>query len=300
MRAFGRTLDGQRLVEDEAGAIREAAARVLAGDALSAIVREWNQRGLTTTTGGPWRVGALSRLLVQRRLCDDPPILSNGDRDRLVALHASRRKGPRRATRRYLLTGLLRCWRCGATLTGTTRAPGPDYYICPGAAHGGCSGTAVVADRAEAAVTEMVLDHLESANVVFREVDAGPAEKKLHDDRRRLLELGRLWVAGDLDSQEWASLRSAVRRRVRAAETEVRALGRLAAVHRMAAPGANLRPRWPSMTIDERREVIHAVLSQVVVLPAEPPKQVFRAGRLRPYWLNSGSDQNQPGGPARQ
>ena len=53
---------------EEAKLIVAAAQRVLEGVTLSAIVDEWNQRGIRTTTGGPWRINALSALLIQPRL----------------------------------------------------------------------------------------------------------------------------------------------------------------------------------------------------------------------------------------
>ena len=64
-RAFGHTADRAGVVPAEATAIVDAAGRVLAGETLSAIVRDWNARGLTTAAGGPWRVNSLSSLLVQ-------------------------------------------------------------------------------------------------------------------------------------------------------------------------------------------------------------------------------------------
>jgi len=55
-------------VPAEAELILEAARRVLDGATLSSIVDDWNRRGVTTTTGGPWRINALSALLIQPRL----------------------------------------------------------------------------------------------------------------------------------------------------------------------------------------------------------------------------------------
>jgi hypothetical protein len=40
------------------------------------------------------------------------------------------------------------------------------------------------------------------------------------------------------------------------------------------------------MSIDERRSVVHAALDHVVVLAAEPPRQVFRPERLQPRWVD--------------
>jgi site-specific DNA recombinase len=272
-------------VGEEAAAIREAAACVLAGETLSSIVRDWNRRGLTTANGGPWRVNSLSELLVQPRLVDEPSILAEETHVRLVQLHASRRKGPRRPTRRYLLTGLLRCWRCGAVLRGTPRARGADLYVCPGPPHGGCSGTAVTANHAEDAVGNMVLTRLDSAELRGLHVDDTVAVRELSAHRQRLLDLGELWASGKIDRQEWLSLKGSVGHRVRSAEAEVARLQRIATFQKLTGTGAALRTQWPGMAIDTRRSIVQSALEHVVVLAAEPPKRVFRPERLQPFWL---------------
>ncbi len=226
------------MVETEAAAIIDAAARVLVGETLSAIVRDWNDRGLTTAAGGPWRVNSLSSLLVQRRLVRPPQILDESTHARLVALHASRGKGSRRATRRYLLTGLLRCWRCGGSMRGMPRSKGADLYVCPGPPHGGCSGTAVTADHAEEAVGAMVLARLDCASLPGP-VTAGPdSARQLAEHRRRLGELGELWAAGQISKQEWLTLRRSVGDRAEAAEAQVAREARVANVRALAGTRA--------------------------------------------------------------
>ena len=271
-------------MEEEAAAIRTAAQRVLAGETLSAVVEGWNRVGLKTAGGGPWRVNSLSNLLLQTRLVAPPAILDEDTHARLVALHSSRRKGPRRATRRYLLTGLLRCWRCGGTLRGMPRSRGADLYVCPGPPHGGCSGTAVTADHAERAVEDLVLARLDAPPSPALDTGGRAALRDLGEHRRRLLDLGELWAEGQLSREEWLALKDNVGRRAKAAEAEVARLSRLAALQRLAGTGRALRGRWPGLSIDERREILHTTLDHVVVLAAEPPRQVFRPERLEPHW----------------
>ena len=285
-RAFGHTADGGAVVESEAAAIVDAASRVLAGETLSSVVRDWNDRGLTTAAGGPWRVNSLSTLLVQRRLVNPPQILDEDTHARLVALHASRGKGSRRATRRYLLTGLLRCWRCGGSMRGMPRSKGADLYVCPGPPHGGCSGTAVTADHAEEAVRAMVLAHLDCASLAGPVAPAPDSARQLADHRRRLAELGELWASGQISRQEWLTLRRSVSDRAQAAEAQMAREDRVAAVRALAGTGRALRVQWPAMTIDERRAIVHAALDHVVVLAAKPPSQVFRPERLQPRWVD--------------
>ena len=285
-RAFGHTADRMGVVQAEAEAIVDAAARVLAGDTLSSVVRDWNDRGLTTAAGGPWRVNSLSSLLIQRRLVGPPEILDEATLGRLVALHASRGKGSRRATRRYLLTGLLRCWRCGGSMRGMPRSKGADLYVCPGPPHGGCSGTAVTADHAEEAVGAMVLARLDVAALPGPATGVADSARELAEQRRRLTDLGELWASGQISRQEWLALRRSVGDRAQAAEAQIAREGRVAALRAMAGSGRALAARWPAMTVDERRAIVHAALDHVVVLAAEPPRQVFRPERLQPCWVD--------------
>jgi site-specific DNA recombinase len=285
-RAFGHTAGGQAVVAAEAAAIRDAAERVLAGETLSAVVRDWNDRGLRTAAGGPWRVNSLSNLLVQRRLVTAPRILDEGTHDRLVSLHASRGKGARRPTRRYLLTGLLRCWRCGGSMRGMPRTKGADLYVCPGPPHGGCSGTAVTADHAEEAVGAMVLARLECTPLPGPAAPAGDSARQLADHRQRLGDLGELWASGQISRPEWLALRRSVGARAEAAEAQLARETRVTKARALSGTGRALRAQWPAMTIDERRAVVHAALDHIVVLAAEPPRQVFRPERLQPRWVD--------------
>jgi site-specific DNA recombinase len=291
-RIFGYSADRTKVVEEEACAIREAASRVLAGETLSSIVQEWNRRGLVTAKGGPWRVNSLSGLLVHPRLVAFPPIIDSQTHARLVSLHASRSKGRRRRPRKYLLTGLLRCGRCGNKLHGTPRPPGADLYICPGPAHGGCSGTAVTAEHAEDAIRDMVLARLDGPDVrldgpdvLGGEVDGRDVAQQLAVYREQLQDLSDLWASGELSREEWLSLKRNVGERVRAAEAEVARLARISALQRLVGSGRVLRQRWPGMSIDERRAIVQVALEYVAVLPAEPPRAVFRRERLRPCWV---------------
>jgi hypothetical protein len=297
------------VLEDEATAIREAADRVLGGDTLSAVVQDWNRRGLTTANGGPWRVNSLSSLLVQPRLAglsNDlspqpagryPAIIDPETHARLVALHAERRKGPRRPTRRYLLTGLLRCWRCGGGLRGMPRAKGADLYVCPGPPHGGCSGTAVTADHADDAIRDMVLARLDSPELArgiacraraasAHQTDLDHSVSELAGQRRRLDDLADMWASGEISRAEWLALKRKLGSRAKLVEAEAARLARVDSLRALAGTGRALRRSWPAMTVDERRAVLHAVVDHVVVLAAEPPKQVFRPERLQPHWLD--------------
>jgi site-specific DNA recombinase len=67
-RPFGYKHDRLTVRENEAALIREAVQRLLAGESVRTVIRNWNARGITTTTGKPWRNGALTRMLRSPRI----------------------------------------------------------------------------------------------------------------------------------------------------------------------------------------------------------------------------------------
>jgi hypothetical protein len=165
------------------------------------------------------------------------------------------------------------------------RSHGADLYVCPGPPHGGCSGTAVTADHAEEALGAMVLARLDTPQLVRAPAGGSDRAGELAAHRRRLHDLGEMWASGQISREEWISLKRNVGNRARAAEAEVTRWARIAALRSLAGTGGALRASWPAMSVDERREVVHATLDHVVVLAAEPPRQVFRPERLKPSWL---------------
>jgi site-specific DNA recombinase len=152
-RPFGWQPDKRTLDPAEADVIREAARRILAGAPLSALVVEFNARGVRSATGKPWRNPTLKGILRSPRICgyraryvkesnpetgtqsqrveivrDDSgspvmgqwePILSVTEWEAVTALIGSNVVAARGANaRKYLLTGILRCGRdgCGGPL----------------------------------------------------------------------------------------------------------------------------------------------------------------------------------------
>jgi site-specific DNA recombinase len=53
--------------ESEAAEIRKATDDLLAGMSLHAIARDWNARGVTTSTGNPWKPTEVRKLLARPR-----------------------------------------------------------------------------------------------------------------------------------------------------------------------------------------------------------------------------------------
>ena len=68
VRPFGYRDDFRTAEPTEAAAIREAVARILAGDSLRGLANDWNARGIRTVRGYQWSARGLRQLLLAPRL----------------------------------------------------------------------------------------------------------------------------------------------------------------------------------------------------------------------------------------
>lgn len=303
-RAFGHTRDRACLIEEEAAAIRDAARRILHGETATRVVDDWNRQGLRTTAGGPWRLNAFSALLAQPRLMGvqdekggeaSPAILDPATFERLAALRLARGRGPRQAPARYLLTGVLMCWRCGSRLCGMAKNPSERLYICQPAGHGGCSGTSIKADAADDALLDLVITHVDSAAfsaslderirwLAAHSDELAGSVSTIADQRVRMSELDDMWASGLVTRTRWSALKARLERHVEHQEARMAPLLDLAAQEALRGQGAVLAAEWPTLTFARRRAVLDLLLEHATVLPAKGQKRLLPGERLRPRW----------------
>jgi site-specific DNA recombinase len=130
-RAFGFQTDGVTHIDAERDAIREAAHRVLAGEHVSVIARDLNERGFRTPTGGLFSHGTIKKMLLRPRYAGLMPDGENAaawqpvhdeDRDKAreiwesltaVLEHRAAAFDYVSNARRYLLSGIAACGSCG-------------------------------------------------------------------------------------------------------------------------------------------------------------------------------------------
>ena len=293
----------------EADAIRDAAARIVRGESFRSVMLSWNDRGLKTPRGGEWRNDTFTTLMGQPRLAGLrayrgevvgpatwPAIIDVETHQRIAAIIESRKRGPKtRPARKHLLTGYVRC-HCGARLTVAPNTEGVTRYVCPPRGNGkGSACVSIVAHRADAAATDHVLAYLDSrefARALARNrriaADAGKSIDKLtaqlNRDRARLVELGDMLADGEVDRPEYKRLSGRVQDRIAEAERKMDQIDTTGPSTRLEGQGAQLRRAWDVMTLEERRDVIGAVVDHFVVDPAGFPPNVFRPERVRPVW----------------
>jgi site-specific DNA recombinase len=305
-RPFGYEADRRTVRQDEAQLVREAARRVLEGESMRSIARDWNDRGIPTVNGSAaWVAQVLRRLLVSARIsgrreyayaegkrldvgkitCDVaewPAIITVDESDRLRALLAGEgRRVKRGRTREYLLTGgIARCGRCGAALQAHPRSNGKKEMACvsrPGAP--GCGRLGVLAEPVEALIVEDIL----------QQVDAGALARALsttddHSDveelarvQEKLNELADMWRRDEISRGEWQTARTGLQERQAALEKRIQSQRRNRSLD--GIPEA-LRTAWPSLPFHRQRAIVEVLIEQVIVEPATPGAQRFVADRI--------------------
>lgn len=303
-RPFGYEDDKITVRPAEAQVIRQMVARYLAGDSLKSLANWLDDEGIRTVKGGPWRSPTVRGLLRSGRIAGlrerrgevvGPavwePIITVAERDKVLAkMEAAATKG-RRTPRRYLLTGLCRCGRCGNKLFSAARQ-GSRRYVCQtGLDHGGCGKIMVTAQPVEELITDAVLYRLDTpelaAALAGRAADNGAATElsaELADDRARLDELAAMYADKAISSREWLTARRPIEDRIEATNRSLSRLTRSDALSGLVGNGGELRSRWADLNLTRQAAIVAAVVDHVVIGPGTSGVQRLDPARVTPVW----------------
>lgn len=300
-RPFGYGPDRVTIVDAEAELIREAAARVLAGESSYAICADWHVRGIRTPTGRYWQENHLRRMLGSPRLrglrthrgevaapAVWPAILDDVTGRRVAqAVELSGTRG--RSPRVYLLTGLIVCGRCDQKLVTQRSYPSrARTYLClrrPGFTS--CGALRTRAEPVENLVADLIVERVDGP--AFREARRRSNSESVVADvaaevaglEAQLVELAELWAAGTLARAEWLAARRQLEPR---ADDARRRLG-LHHVEPLAKfDGHGLAERWPAMALGERRAVVEALVERVLIHPTTQRGPGFDVERVGVVW----------------
>jgi site-specific DNA recombinase len=292
-RPYGYQADGVTVDQGEAQALQWAAAQVLAGRALVAIVADLNARGERTSTGRPWRPTELARVLLRPRnaglmthrgqvvgSASWPAILDEATwRGVGAVLGDPGRRTNTTTARRWLLSGLAVCGVCGQPVrsfsAGATRGgPARPVYTCR-------TGKHVVRDAAacDQFVEQVILERLgrpDARDLLTADQQADTAGLHLRDSAlaSRLVELGRLYGDGVIDAPQLQAAIAAIRTQ-REQITAALAAASRGSVLAGVADAPDPARVWEGLDLSRRRAIVD-VLCTVTILPA-------RKGR-RPGW----------------
>ncbi|MFZ6003792.1 MAG: recombinase family protein [Actinomycetota bacterium] len=307
LRPFGFELDRKTIRRSEAREIVKGAARLLAGESVRSITRDWNARGVPTVRGGEWAPTTVKRLFRSGRISGQrehhgrivgpaewPAIIEPADTLRLRAIldDPSRMKGGGATTRSYLLTGWVVCGRCEAKMTARpVLRKGNHYrrYVCS-ADRGGCGRCGIGAQPLEDLISEAVFSALDTpklAKAVAKRRNASRSADPLDDVTRleaRLDELAEMFAAGEINRSEWSTARAGIERRL----TDARAKVAIVVVHEISDEYLGrsdvLRAEWEGMTLDRKRAVISTLVNRVLIAPTTRANNRFDRQRVDIEW----------------
>jgi site-specific DNA recombinase len=303
-RPFGYRDDRLRIDPAEAALIRDAAARLLAGDSIRAIAAEWEARGVLSPAGKPFSPFAFRRMIASPRLSGQrehrgeivgpaiwKPILTPEQTTGIRTTLAANRHARRRPTRRYFLTGILRCGRCTAALVARPTMDGTRRYVCAtGPGFSGCGRLAINAEPVESFIAEAVLLRLDTPELAaaLATADADPASasdrESLHEDEAQLEDLAREYGAKRIGLKEWLAARDVIEARVETTKKRLSRLSRTAAIDPYVGEASALRAEWQEMSLNRQRSIADAVLASATVHPASPGRARFDPDRIEPVW----------------
>lgn len=322
-RPFGWQDDKRTLAEAEAEAIRKGAERILAGAPVSTVVIDWNERGITTVHGKRWAVDTVKLVYRNPRICGyrsrvgkafNPetgtehqwmetvtdadgspvigqwtPILTVGEWEAVVALIGGKYAPARgRNSRKYLLTGTLRCGRegCNAKLRAYKRKgdSGRFYYGCPGKAGGGCGGVSISGPETEELIQAAVIAKYEE-EAALRPAENAPGtwdgEPRLTKVRDDIRDLTAAWRAGSISGARYFALLPELEADERGLAGDRAAW--LARSQVAASRPKDLRAEWAGYLLPEKRAFIEDALAAVLVSPANGRPRRYQE-RLEPIW----------------
>jgi len=306
-RSFGYEAAGKTIRADEAAVIREAAARVLAGDSLRSICFDLDDREIPTVTGKPWTLQTLRQILHSGRISGQrehkgvivakaewPAIIDPSTTAQLRALLDNPERRTNRTARRHLLSGLLVCGRCEGKLVGRNRRGRRASYYCPrGPGFTGCGALSTVADPVEECIMEAVLYRLDTpelAAALTGTPDVASPTARLAAERDaeqgRLNELADAYAANQITLQEWIRARKPIEARVKATDRQLAAIRKTTILDGFVGHSENLRTIWNQLPLSRQQAIVKAVLDRVVVLPSTQPQgsKRFDHERLKPIW----------------
>lgn len=303
-RPFGYEEDRITIRESEAAIIRQLAARFLAGESLRSLCAWLDAEGVKTVRGGGWRTTSLKQMLISARIAGLrghngsivadavwEPIITPAQRLQILGKLASRKVSGRRTPRRYVLSGMLKCGRCGNTLYSASREASRRYVCLSGPDHGGCGRLTVVAPPVEEWISAAVLHRLDTPAMADLLAGRRSADERhgvllaeLDEDRAQMEDLARMWSSREISAAEWKAAREPIETRIRTAERQLAQLSGSHVLDGLVGAGAELRGSWEQLNLDRQSAIIGAVLDYATILPGTPGARVLDPSRVVPTW----------------
>ena len=314
--------------ESEAELIRQAVEDVIAGASVTSIARQWNQAGVpqpragrvnrkngTNRPAGPrWTDISVRRILtsprnaglvaLEREAEDDdgekrteiecrtavwPAIIDRAKWERCREVLTQRAPHWANPRRRSLLTGILICGHCGASLTASVHSTrNPDgsarrVWRCSGKpgkvgqdGEQGCGRVSILAEPLEAHLTEHTFRQVDGSDVSKLMKARAANDRRSAELMRQVADIERrLQEATDSYGRPGGISLAVLERTTRALEAQKRELeaqfsnvGHTSVLWRYAGKPGALRAAWEKLPVETRNAAIREVRGKVAIMPA--------------------------------
>lgn len=304
VRPFGYEKDQMTIVEREAVVIRELAARYLAGESSASLARWLVKSEIPTAQGGMWQTTTVRQILVSPRVAglrshrgivigeaQWPAILTPEQHRQLVSLFARKTPNGKRTPRRYLLSGMLRCGKCGNKLFSSARRESRRYVCMSGPDHGGCGHLTIVAAPVEEWLAEAVLMRIDSPAMNDALAGRAAADERhsallatLLDDQAQMRELADMWANRSISSPEWKSAREPIETRIHSTERQLSQISGDTALDGIVGHGEALRTSWESLNLTRQAAIVGAILDFATITEGKQGSVSVDPARIIPTW----------------
>lgn len=255
------------IVPEEAEALVEVFDRRRNGQSVTSLARWLDDSGMKTSSGAKWTSGTLARTLANPTYCGlrshRGEIVGKSIVPALISEEVWRAANSERVkaqagtnSRKWLLSGLLRCTKCGEGMIGNGDRGG---YRC-NRAWNGCGHTSVQVKGTDSAIVSLVM-----AREAKRERPARRSEPipDLDGIDREIDAARSLFDSGDLTLDDYTFAMKSLRARRQEAESKIAEHPNNGATGLIYTLGD-----WAESDLSERRALIGRHVDHVMVLPA--------------------------------
>lgn len=299
-----RTIIRDEIEPAEAAVVRDAAARLLAGESLRSIVAGLNATGHTTSTGRAWTMQAMRWMLRSGRIAGLrehlgtvvgpavwPGIITEDMHHLLRARLDSRTRPPGARVRTHWLTGYVFCTGCleagRVGRMGVKSHHGTLRYVCAPRAEGGCNGRVVGLHDLQEMVGAYIVGRLDTdefkreleARAKVDDHTAAAIRQQIDDEELRLGALGAaLATQSAQDMPEAVAALAEIRARVQELRTD---LARHAGVPAVVQDAVGLTlPEFQLLHLEAKRALLAFLVQRVLIGPARRGLARFDPARV--------------------
>lgn len=280
--------------EAEAAVVLDAATRIVAGETLYGITKDYNARGVASPTGKLWSKGMLRAVVTRDRNVglrvhrgevvgagDWPAILDRALWEQLRAVLADPvRRTSTSSAAVHLLSGLARCGVCGGPMRATLNRHVPSYKCA--------DGSCVSRNRADvdALVTHLVLARLAQPDAAELLTPADDSTRRavaeLAELRARLDTAADDYADGTIDREQMHRINERTRPRLEAAQSRARVVDTAPVLAELVS-AKSAEAVWSRLPLSRRRAVVD-LLVNIRVLRAQSGARVFDAAAIEITW----------------